>query len=121
MCVFMKQLAAKRLMPTKRDVADVEVPHHQGHQRDQQELRQAGPGEHLPDLLGIVALHLPQILRQDVDRAEQREADQHVGERADAEIAVAQQPQVDQRLLDGELDPDEGGQEHRRHHGQLAR
>ena len=34
-----------------------------GHERDQHELRQAGPGEHLADLLRIVALHLRQIAR----------------------------------------------------------
>ena len=59
------------------DGAHVEPLHQHRHERDQHELRQAGPGEHRADLLGVVALRLPEILRQDVDRAEQREADQH--------------------------------------------
>jgi hypothetical protein len=55
--------------------------------RDQQELRQPGPCQHVPDLLGIVALHLPEILGQHIDGAEQREADQNVGEDPNPEVA----------------------------------
>ena len=45
-----------------------------------------------------------------------READQDIGDRADAEIAPLQEREVDERLLHRELDPDEGGQEHDRDH-----
>ena len=48
-----------------------------------------GPGQHVADLLGVVALHLAEILRQDVDRAEQREAEQHVDEHADRRNCAA--------------------------------
>ena len=54
-------------------------------------------------------------MRQDVDGAEQREADQHVGEYADAEIAPLEQAQIDERLFYGEFDGDECCEEHRRH------
>ena len=70
------------------DVAHVEPLHQHRHERDQQQLRQAGPGENRADLLGVVALHLAEILRQDIDGAEQREADQDIGDDADAEIAA---------------------------------
>ncbi|MCY1289944.1 hypothetical protein D9M70_390600 [compost metagenome] len=73
------------------DVARVEPLHQCRHERNDEELRQAGPGEHEADLLGIVALHLTQILRQDVDGAEQRHADQHIDENADAEVALLEQ------------------------------
>ncbi|HKD74151.1 MAG TPA: hypothetical protein VKB76_01600, partial [Ktedonobacterales bacterium] len=45
--------------------------HHHGNQGDQNELRQASPGEHVADLLGVLELHLAEILRQDIDGAEQ--------------------------------------------------
>ena len=70
------------------DVAGVETLHQQRDERDQQQLGQAGPGQDVADLLGVVALHLAEILRQDVDRPEQRKAHQHVGEHADAEVAA---------------------------------
>jgi hypothetical protein len=38
------------------DDARVEALHQPRHQRDQQELRQPGPGQHHADLLGIVTL-----------------------------------------------------------------
>ena len=49
----------------ERDVAGVEALHQLRHQRNQEQLRQAGPGQHRADLLGIVALRLAEIGRQD--------------------------------------------------------
>ena len=51
------------------DDARVEPLHQLRHQRDQHELRQAGPCQHHADLLGVVALDARQILRQDEHRA----------------------------------------------------
>ena len=84
----------------KRDQADVEALHQLRHQRDQQQLRQAGPGQHRADLLGIVVLHLAEIGRQQIDRAEQRETDEDGGQRAEPEIALGEQAQAQQRLFD---------------------
>ena len=89
------------------DIAGVEALHQLRHQRNQEQLRQAGPGQHLADLLGIVALRLAEIGRQDIDRSEQREAQQRHRNGAEAEIALLQQPQPDQRLFDRQFDPDE--------------
>ena len=109
----MKQLAAKTLMPTKPMVRASKRFIKSGTNGIRSELRQTGPGEHAADLLGVVALRLAEIFRQDIDRAEQREADQNEDADADAEIAPLEQAQVDQRLLDRELDGDEGGKRDR--------
>ncbi len=101
----MKLLAANRPKPiADRCTRASNQLHQPRHQRDQQELRHAGPGQHLADLLGIVALHLREIERQDEDRAVERDAEQDVREGAEAEIAAQQQAQVEQRLLRRELD-----------------
>ena len=89
------------------DEAGIEPLHQPRHQRDQQQLRQTGPGQHHADLFGVVALDPRQVDRQDVDRAVQRDAEQEVGENAEAEIAPGQQPQVQQRLLRRQFDPKE--------------
>ena len=43
----------------------VESLHQPRHERDQHQLRQAGPGQHHADLFGVVALDARQIDRQD--------------------------------------------------------
>ncbi len=57
-------------------------------------------------------------MRQDVHGSKQREADEHVGEHADAIVAPLEQAQVDERLLDGELDRHKDRQEHHGHDGE---
>ncbi|MEY9566483.1 hypothetical protein ABH978_002322 [Bradyrhizobium ottawaense] len=94
----------------------IELLHQARHQRNQQELRQSGPCQHHADLLGIVALDARQILRQDEDRAVQRDAEQKICEHAEAEIAADEQAQVEERLLHRELDDQEGGQRDGRDH-----
>ncbi len=78
--------------------ARIEALHQQRHQRDQQQLRQPGPGDHLAGLLRIEALRDGEVLRQQIGRAIEREAQQEVAQRAEAEVAPAEQPQIDQRL-----------------------
>ena len=85
----MKQLAANIAMPTKPIARASKRFISIGTSGISSELRQAGPGQHAADLLGVVALRLPQILRQDIDRAEQREADEHVDQHADARNCAA--------------------------------
>ena len=46
-------------------------------------LRQPCPGQHQADLLGIITLHLAEILRQHIDGTEQGEADQDIRGRAE--------------------------------------
>ena len=70
-------------------------------------MRQAGPGQHHTDLLGVVALNPRQIDRQDKYRAVEGDAEQEVSEDAEAKVAAEQQPQVQQRLLAGQFDPQE--------------
>ena len=72
------------------DEAHVKPLHQQRNERNDEQLRQAGPGKHKPDLLGIVALHLPEVLGQDVDGTEQCDAHQYVDQNADAEVALLQ-------------------------------
>src|SRR6185437_16894356 len=74
---------------------------------DERELRQAGPGQHRADLLGVVALDAREIDREDEDRAVEGGAEQEIGEDAEAEIAPEQQPQVEQRPRMSQLDPQE--------------
>ena len=87
--------------------------HQPRHQRDHDELRDAGPGQHFADLLGVVALLLRQIERQDERRAVERGAEHEVGGDAEAEIAPEQQAQIDDRIPRRQLDPQEGGERDR--------
>ncbi len=91
--------------PNDGDVTGVKSLHQSRHERDQDELRQPRPGQYRTDLFGIIALRLPKIGRQDVNRAKQREPQQRHGDGAETEVSARQQPQPDQRLFDGQLDP----------------
>jgi hypothetical protein len=57
------------------DAARPKPLHQERDEGDQKELRHAGPGEHIADLLGVMAPRLAEILRQNINRAEQREAE----------------------------------------------
>ena len=52
----------------------------------------------LADLLRVEALGDGEILWQQIGRAVEREAEQEIAQRAEAEIAAAEQPEIDQRL-----------------------
>ena len=81
---------------------------------DQQELRQARPGEHKADLFGVVALDASQINRHDEQGPVERGAEQEVGQDAEAEVPPRKQAQVQQRLPGCQL----SRREHReRNHG----
>ncbi len=100
--------------PGDRDVTRIEPLHQLRHQWNQDQLWQAGPRQHRADLLGIVALRLTEIGRQDVHRSEQRKAQHRHGDGAEAEVAARQEAQPDQGFLNRQLDPDEQRQAHQR-------
>ncbi len=50
--------------------ARIDALHQERHERQQEELRDAAPHHHLADLLGVVALDLREIGRDEIDRAE---------------------------------------------------
>ena len=110
----MKQLAAKIARPMPTSSRESNRPHQQRHERDDEQLRQSGPGHHLAGLLRVEPLRDREILRQQIGRAVKRETEQEIAQRAEAEIAPRQQPKPDQRLLAHQFDDDEGAKRDRR-------
>ena len=88
---------------TDQDTA-VDRAHETRHERDQRELWQADPGQNLAYLLGVVALHLREVERQDVGRAVEHRPQQPVRQRREAEIALEQKTQLEEWRLPRELD-----------------
>src|SRR5690606_38272790 len=86
------------------------VPHQHRHQRNQQQLRQAQPHDHLTDLQGVVALDLCQVHRQHEYRPVESDPQPYVGHTAEQEVALAQQPQVDQLIAPRQMHADEARQ-----------
>src|SRR6266849_7708135 len=80
--------------------------HQQRHERDHQQLRQPCPGHHLTDLLRVEALRHSKVFGEQIGRTVKGKAKQEIGQRAEAEIASAEQAEIDQRLRRDELDDD---------------
>ncbi len=85
----------------------VEALHQQRHGGEQHELRQPAPHHHVADLLGVVALDLRAIDRDDVDRAERHGAQHRHQQAAAADRAVLEDAQVDEGPLRHQLAQDE--------------
>src|SRR5690606_4762646 len=94
----------------RADEAWRDVPHQDWHQRNQQQLRQAQPHDHLTDLQGVVALDLCQVHRQHEYRPVESDPQPYVGQTAEQEVALGQQPQVDQMIVPRQLQDDEARQ-----------
>ena len=89
--------------------------HQLGHQRNQEQLRHTHPHDHFADLHGVVALDLRQVQRQHIDRSIKAHAEPQAGNTGQAEVALAQYAQVDQRFRAGDLQDDEQDQADQRH------
>ena len=72
--------------------------HQLGHQRNQEQLRNAHPHDHLADLQRVVVLNLRQVQRQQIDRSVKPESHAQAGDAGQAEVALAQNAEVDQRV-----------------------
>ena len=73
-------------------------------------MRQTHPHDHLADLQGVVILNLRQIQRQDEHGAVQPHPQSDIGQAAEQEIALLEQPQVDQMIVPRQLQNDEDHQ-----------
>src|SRR6516225_8520556 len=78
---------ARREQPQaeRADIAGIEALHEKRYERNEQELRKPGPGQHVADLLGVVTLHLAEILRQDKNGPKESEPHEYIDQDADAE------------------------------------
>ena len=103
MSTLMKQLAANSIRPHRHQQARIDALHQERHERQQEELRDAAPHHHLADLLGVVALDLREIGRDQVDRAERRGAEHRHQDARAADRGIGEQAQIDERLVGGEL------------------
>ena len=60
-----------------------------------------------------------QVFRKQIGRAVEGEAEKKIAQGAEAEIAAAEQPEIDQRLGGEELEQDEGAERGRRQQAQF--
>ena len=99
--------------------ARIEPLHQERHERDQQQLRQPGPGDHLAGLLRVEALRDGEVLGQQIGGSVEREAKQEVAQRPKAKVTPAEQPEIDQRLRRHEFEHYKSAERHRRHEAQF--
>ena len=89
------------------DVAHVDLHHQPADDRRRQEHGDAGDEHGLADHQRAVAAHFGEIARIDVGQAVQADADAERDQAADAEIAVGEGPDIDDRLLRRQHPPEE--------------
>ena len=100
-----------RAKPTAVRSLGVDEAQHRRRERRQQELRQRNPHQHAADFHRPVTLDRRQVLRDDVRRGQNGEAEERDEQEKQREVAARGEAQIDPGPVIGQLLHDEGDEQ----------